>query len=904
MRNARMAPGDFPYPITGESEESRYLTWLRNHSNYLAPRGFLDYLRALAVLLRGVLINLLVVLPLLLFAALALSAWHDERLDAWAVDDHSMGSSFVLTPWVAAAALLWFLAFPLVIRLFKVRQHRQSIDSGIESSVKQRDRYERSFGAALLIVAGVAAVEAAPLAIHVFHDLRLGGWRDVVAGVAAASSAWIVSVAGQILDRLGAARKVLAMWTIGLIGGLLPLLVVLYVAEDLVYPEDGIIEPQWGLLLGIVAALAGGTLVAFVASVRRVGVGQSWFVLSLLGLVLVVGAAVGLAGTLDETSTLDPDWMFIVSLAVVLWLFSWLSVDVNLTSLNGFYRDRLAAAYLVGQDTSGDVDIEEDVNLMDICRHEEGSTAPYHLVNVALNLQGSSDISIRDRNSDFFIFSKRYIGGQRTGFCRTEDLESVFPQMDLATAMAISAAAAAPNMGTATTPPLVAIMTLFNVRLGYWIPNPGRLSAWMGRMGLGGTTPSEPTRFDTVFETERAEVEARWRNVYPADDGEDSTAPRRLAPTSGPTPDHGLVGLGFSGGGIRSATVNLGIVQTLHQAGVFDHVDYLSTVSGGGYLGSSISTLMRTRRKGLDPPPAHPALTLANRFRWRVRPRAFLREVSSRLDERYDWVNLSDGGHIENLATIELLRRRCRFIITGDAEADPDLQFGSLAALLRYARIDLGIEIDLALHAVRRSIDIEIEPVHRMSEQHFAVGRITYPGERTPGVLLYFKSTLTGDEPEDVRAYRAQHLEFPHESTADQFFDEGQFEAYRALGEHMARSALAVDAGDKTSYEGLVRWFDALVHQRGDAVADYYFALRVTIDINKYPSGAALLDRWLEEADAAEGAEQAGVIQVAWKDVNEPVVYPVLRIEADDPLQAHAAVLEALKACRWARTAR
>ena len=55
------------------------------------------------------------------------------------------------------------------------------------------------------------------------------------------------------------------------------------------------------------------------------------------------------------------------------------------------------------------------------------------------------------------------------------------------------------------------------------------------------------------------------------------------------------------------------------------------------------------------------------------------------------------------------------------------------------------------------------------------------------------------------------------------------------------------------------------------------------------------MDRWLEEAEAAEGAEQAGLIQAVWKDVSEPVVYPVLRIEADDVLQAHASLLEAFK---------
>src|SRR5436190_2239739 len=62
--------GDFPFPLTKGPEESRYLTWLRNHSNYMATRGFLDYLRAVGVLVRGVLINFLILMSLLLMVSL------------------------------------------------------------------------------------------------------------------------------------------------------------------------------------------------------------------------------------------------------------------------------------------------------------------------------------------------------------------------------------------------------------------------------------------------------------------------------------------------------------------------------------------------------------------------------------------------------------------------------------------------------------------------------------------------------------------------------------------------------------------------------------------------------------------------------------------------------------------
>ena len=71
------------------------------------------------------------------------------------------------------------------------------------------------------------------------------------------------------------------------------------------------------------------------------------------------------------------------------------------------------------------------------------------------------------------------------------------------------------------------------------------------------------------------------------------------------------------------------------------------------------------------------------------------------LDETSRWVNLSDGGHLENRATMEPLRRQCKFIIIGDGEADPHLQFNGLATLIRTARIDLGVEIDINLDKIR-----------------------------------------------------------------------------------------------------------------------------------------------------------------------------------------------------------
>jgi predicted acylesterase/phospholipase RssA len=54
-----------------------------------------------------------------------------------------------------------------------------------------------------------------------------------------------------------------------------------------------------------------------------------------------------------------------------------------------------------------------------------------------------------------------------------------------------------------------------------------------------------------------------------------------------------LAGLAFSGGGIRSATFNLGVLQALAELKLLNDFDYLSTVSGGGYIGSWLAAWIK-----------------------------------------------------------------------------------------------------------------------------------------------------------------------------------------------------------------------------------------------------------------------------------------------------------------------
>jgi hypothetical protein len=142
------------------------------------------------------------------------------------------------------------------------------------------------------------------------------------------------------------------------------------------------------------------------------------------------------------------------------------------------------------------------------------------------------------------------------------------------------------------------------------------------------------------------------------------------------------------------------------------------------------------------------------------------------------WVNLSDGGHFENLALYEMVRRRCRYIIVLDGGCDDEFTFEDLGNALRKIRIDFNIPIDFepgSFEALRNKT------------ARFASARIGYnqvDRTKTEGRLIYVKPMIRGNESPDVISYHANHLDFPHESTADQFFDESQTESYRALGAH------------------------------------------------------------------------------------------------------------------------
>ena len=107
----------------------------------------------------------------------------------------------------------------------------------------------------------------------------------------------------------------------------------------------------------------------------------------------------------------------------------------------------------------------------------------------------------------------------------------------------------------------------------------------MSIMNESKSAVGQRREFGDVFEAELEEIDRRRTNAGP------SVKP--LPPVdAGPNTKRGLVGLAFSGGGIRSASFCLGVLQQLIDKKLLKHFDYLSTVSGGGFIGSCLSTLM------------------------------------------------------------------------------------------------------------------------------------------------------------------------------------------------------------------------------------------------------------------------------------------------------------------------
>ncbi|MEM7209123.1 MAG: patatin-like phospholipase family protein [Pseudomonadota bacterium] len=176
----------------------------------------------------------------------------------------------------------------------------------------------------------------------------------------------------------------------------------------------------------------------------------------------------------------------------------------------------------------------------------------------------------------------------------------------------------------------------------------------------------------------------------------------------------------------------------------------------------------------------------------------------SGLSENNRAIELTDGGHFENLGIYELLRRRSKLIVVSDAGADSEYVLSDLANAVERARVDFGATISFGekfpLEEVMPDSDEAQSDVEKSNYQFakrgFAIAKIHYPSSGstidsvTKGYLIYIKPTMIKGLNADILSYKNTNNTFPHESTADQFFNEVQFEAYRELGFQIGNQVL------------------------------------------------------------------------------------------------------------------
>lgn len=364
--------------------------------------------------------------------------------------------------------------------------------------------------------------------------------------------------------------------------------------------------------------------------------------------------------------------MLIVTSAVLVALSSLMAacIGANQFSLHGMYGNRLVRAYLgSGRRTRHPhwftrFDPDDNPKLADMAtplRGEDGHPRLFPLINIALNLVKPSEerLDWQQRKAASFFATPLHCGSYHLGFRPTRLYAG---GMSLGRAMTISGAAASPNMGYHSSPLVTAVMTLFNVRLGWWSPNP--------------------------------RVNPDWKQERPA--------------------------------------------------------------------------------LGLD---------------------IMLAEAGGATGDEDDFVYLSDGGHFDNTGLYEMVRRRCRYIVVVDATCDGEFKWNDLLDTVRKIRVDFGVPI---------KFDDELPGGGRDPKNPRRVtGLIQYSARDAgihDGVLVVLKPLLLPEDPPELAAYARDSAKvgtpaddpsrFPHQSTADQFYDEQQFESYRLLGWLTADAAL------------------------------------------------------------------------------------------------------------------
>lgn len=733
-------------------EDTDEVEHVRNYSNYLIPRGLRDILTSIAIVLRGLVANLGLVLPVILIGAAITVAANPNRESLSLPSLPGLGNLEFLPSREFGITLVVVLIVLAAFFVWALGRSSRLLGAGPE----YRTLLPTMGAWIITLLAIILFLEFQPFVVAAMFRAADGGaegglisdvvatWVQRLAAVTAPIAAVVAFFSKQLGDTIsaGTAGSKMSVLTAGIAAraavfaaaAALPLIIwvgYLYLSywgvsndrplsvAEACEQAPGSADFSLNITAGEFTGAFGGVFEAPSAEPcppeKRdakkktgkkpdpLGHRPTW----LTRLVGIVNEAV-LGNPAKEPPAEDTDGsdkqkkppipsdivVLYSGTGVLIFLLA-LFLRPNANSLHRLYRDRLSKAFLFDPGKrdprkSGMTWAREFRPLSSKISALANEYAPYHLINAALNVHASDFANRRGRNADFFLFSPHYTGSEATGYVQTKLYEAKPSDLDLGTALAISGAAFSSNMGAKSVRVLAPTLALLNVRLGYWLKNPDFI------------------RF--------------VRNAQRKETGE-----------------------------------------------------------GGKFSGKKRPWSSR------DP---------------RGAPLYIWREMTGRLHENSKVVYVTDGGHIENLGVYELLRRRCKLIIAVDAEADPDLTFPSFVTLQRYARIDLGVRLRMPWGAIQKKTKawmgsgsgagrVNGDDAPKPSQgPHVAVGEIDYGSGCEKGYIVYVKSSLTGDENDYIRDYARRHPRYPHETTGDQFFSEEQFEVYRALGFHAMRGFL------------------------------------------------------------------------------------------------------------------
>jgi hypothetical protein len=517
-------------PAASDISDTESISHVRNYSNFLIPFGIRDVLTSIAIVLRGIIANAAYVLPILLIGA-AVTIFANPTVPDLTRPD-ILGKA---VPWIAlpnfgvsiimalAGLELFFLwaffrSFLRQDERSEFRTYQRRVRSVWHAISGRLPGYAVIF---LIVLAAVAFAEFQSFVLSAMFRARtstpgaaggvlgavVSGWIQWLAAVTAPVAAVVMVFRNQlaaILKNAGGRSGIgmvlaglatrIAIWIAGAALPLVLWVIYLHLTYWGIAFEPGRLSGPPACAPQEVSGsidlrapgrdLSGdlsGTL-TFDGAVPCPPAGAQASGKARVVLFPPLSHAPGLiqrfALLADEINGPIPPAAFAYGGIALLLLCLAYPLRPNAHSLHRLYRDRLSKAFFFDPERKAPAQAvmtggRDFLPLDDMKLHEiVTDVTPYPLINTTLNIQGSDIANRRGRNGDFFLFSPLFTGSMATCYAPTEALEGLAPDLDFPTAIAVSGAAAAANMGAKSIRPLTPTLALLNVRLGYWLENP------------------------------------------------------------------------------------------------------------------------------------------------------------------------------------------------------------------------------------------------------------------------------------------------------------------------------------------------------------------------------------------------------------------------------------------------